>query len=122
MADRPSGGFWTSATGYDIRWSEGMPDTVTINSGTAIDKYGKRTYGGSSQTIQARVIMDTQLIKDTEGQDIVSVGRAILAGPYSSIGLGDKITLPDGKTPVIVKVNTVSDSAGPVYTAVYFGI
>lgn len=122
MADRPSGGFWTSGNGFDTRFLEMMSDTITINAGTAIDKYGKRTYGGSNQSIQCRVIMDTQLIKDTEGQDIVSVGRAILSGVYSSLSLGDKITLPDGKTPVIIKINTVSDIGGAVYTSLNFGM
>jgi hypothetical protein len=122
MADRPSGGFWTSNTGFDNRWLEMMPDTITINAGTAIDKYGKRTYGGSTQSIRCRLVQDTQLVKTADGQDILSAGKAICSAAYTSITLGDKITLPDGKTPVIVKLNTVSDTVGAVYTAIYFGV
>ena len=122
MPETPSSGYWTSAVGIDDRFSEMMTDTVVFNAGSAIDKYGKRTYGGTTTSVQCKIIYETRLMKDMEGQDIVSTGRAILYGPYTSLALTDKITLPNGTTPVIISIETLQDTAGPHHTVVHFGV
>ena len=122
MPEGPSEGFWTGSEGIDVRFSEMFTDTVTINAGSAIDKYGKRTYGGTQSSIQARVIYETKLMKNMEGQDIVSAGRVLLYGPYTGITLADKLTLPNGTTPVIVSIETKQDTAGPHHTVLHFGV
>jgi hypothetical protein len=73
--------------------------------------------------VRARIVDDVVLVKDSEGQDIVSAGRAYLAGDYSSLTLGHKITLPSGETPVIVKIDSKNDtSATTHHTVVYYGM
>ena len=117
-------GKWTGKTGFDsANFLEMMPDTVIFNANTAVDKYGKKTFGGGNISVKARLIDETTLVKTDEGQDIVSGGRAILAGDYSTLTLGHKITLPNGATPVIVKINNINDtSATTHHTVVYFGV
>ena len=121
-AETPSEGFWTGSEGIDVRFAEMMTDTIIFNAGTAIDKYGKRTYGGTTVTAQGKVIYENRLIKDQEGQDILSTGRVILYGPYTSLTLADKITLPNGTSPVIISLETKKDTAGPHHTVVHFGV
>lgn len=113
---------WQGPEGIDAKFLEMMPDTITFNAGSAIDKYGKRTYGGSVTTARGRVVFETRLMKDIDGQDIVSTGRVILYGPYASLTLGDKITLPNSTSPVIVAVETKKDTGGNHHTVVHFGV
>lgn len=115
---------WSGTTGFDsANFLEMMPDTVIFNATTATDKYGKKTFGGGNISVRARLIDDVVLVKNAEGQDIVSAGRAILAGDYSTLTLGHKITLPNGSTPVIVKIDNKNDtSATTHHTVVYFGM
>jgi hypothetical protein len=114
---------WTGKTGFDsANFLEMMPDTITFNATTATDKYGKKTFGGGNISVRCRLVDDTVLVKDSEGQDIVSVGRAYLAGDYSTLTLGHKITLPNGATPVIVKIDSKNDTSATVHhTVVHFG-
>jgi hypothetical protein len=115
---------WTGTTGFDsANFLEMMPDTITFNATTATDKYGKKTFGGANVSVRCRLIDDIVLIKNAEGQDIVAVGRAILAGNYLTLTLGHKLTLPDGRTPVIVKIDSKNDtSATTHHTVVYYGM
>jgi hypothetical protein len=114
---------WTGTTGFDSTFLEMMPDTITFNATTATDKYGKKTFGGANVSVRCRLVDDTVLVKNAEGQDIVSAGRAYLAGDYSSLTLGHKITLPDGKTPVIVKIDSKNDTSITTHhTVVHYGM
>ena len=115
---------WTGTTGFDsANFLEMMPDTITFNATTATDKYGKKTFGGSNISVRCRIVDDVILVKNAEGQDIVSAGRAYLAGDYSSLTLGHKITLPDGKTPVIVKIDSKNDTSSTTHhTVVHYGM
>jgi hypothetical protein len=115
---------WSGTTGFDsANFLEMMPDTVIFNATTATDKYGKKTFGGGNISVRARIVDDVVLIKDAEGQDIVSAGRAYLAGDYSTLTLGHKMTLPSGATPVIVKIDSPNDTnATAHHTVVHFGM
>jgi len=114
---------WTGKTGFDsANFLEMMPDTITFNATSSTDKYGKKTFSATNISVRCRLVDDTVLVKDSEGQDIVSVGRAYLAGDYSTLTLGHKITLPNGATPVIVKIDSKNDTSATVHhTVVHFG-
>lgn len=113
---------WSGPEGIDSKFLEMMPDTIVFNAGSAIDKYGKRTYGGTETSARGRVVFESRLMKDSEGQDIVSAGRVYLYGPYASLTLGDKITLPNSTSPVIVALETKKDTGGNHHTVVHFGV
>jgi len=115
---------WTGTTGFDsANFLEMMPDTVIFNATASNDKYGKKTFSATNISVRCRLIDDTVLVKNSEGQDIVSVGRAILAGNYDTLTLGHKLTLPNGATPVIVKIDSKNDtSATTHHTVVYYGM
>ena len=113
---------WQGPEGIDAKFLEMMPDSITFNAGSAIDKYGKRTYGGAATSARGRVVYETRLMKDTEGQDIVSTGRVLLYGAYPYFTLADKITLPNSTTPVIVAIETKKDTGGNHHTVIHFGV
>jgi hypothetical protein len=112
---------WSGSEGIESAFLEMMPDTITFNGSTAMDKYGKKTFGGSTVTARGRIMNDTVLIKDQNGQDIVTEGHVILYGNYSSLTIGHKMTLPNSLSPVIIKIDNKSDTAGTHHTVVYFG-
>lgn len=112
---------WKGPVGMETAFLEMMPDTVTFNGSTAMDKYGKKTFGGSTITARCRIMNDTVLIKDQNGQDIVSEGHVTLYGDYSSLTLTHKLTLPNSISPVIIKIDNKSDTGGAHHTVVYFG-
>ena len=117
---------WSGTTGFDsANFLEMMPDTVVFTPATATDKYGKKSFGASNTNITARcrIIDDTVLIKNAEGQDIVATGRAILAGNYSTLTLKHRLTLPDGRTPVIMKIDSKNDTSVTTHhTVVFYGM
>lgn len=114
---------WTGTTGINSDFLEMMPDTVIFNAPQSIDKYGKKTFSGTNISVRARIVDDSVLIKNAEGQDVVAMGRAYLYGNYSSLTLGHKITLPDGKTPVIIKIDSKNDtSINTHHTVVHYGM
>lgn len=117
---------WSGTTGFDsANFLEMMPDTVVFTPTATTDKYGKKTFGASNTnvSVRCRLIDDTVLMKNAEGQDIVATGRAILAGNYDSLTLGHRLTLPDGRTPVIMKIDSKNDtSATTHHTVVYYGM
>lgn len=113
---------WSGPEGIDSKFYEMMPDTIVFNAGSSIDKYGKRTYAGTTTSARGRVVFESRLMKDDQGQDIVSAGRVYLYGPYASLTLGDKITLPSGATPVILSLETKKDTGGNHHSIVHFGV
>jgi len=48
---------WTSPEGISSHFAEMMTDTIIFNAGSAIDKYGKRTYGGTQTTATEKIII-----------------------------------------------------------------
>jgi hypothetical protein len=113
---------WTGPEGISTHFNEMMTDTIVFNAQSAIDKYGKKTFGGSQTSVTGRIVFETRLMKDMEGQDIVSTGRVYLYGAYTALTLGHKITLPSGATPVIVALETKKDTGGNHHTVVHFGV
>lgn len=113
---------WSGATGMQSPFLEMMPDTIVFNATTATDKYGKKTFGGANVSVRGRIVDDTVLIKNDQGQDIVASGKVYLYGDYSTLTLGHKITLPDGSTPVILKLDSKNDTTTTTHhTVVYYG-
>lgn len=115
---------WSGTTGIDPSFLEMMPDTVIFNAATATDKYGKKTFTGSGSNIsaQARIMYDVKLIKNDLGQDVVTAGQAYLYGNFSTLTLSHKMTLPNGTSPVILKIDNKNDTSATIHhTVVYFG-
>lgn len=114
---------WTGPTGIDAQFLEMMPDTINFAATSSKDKYGKKTFG-SNTGIRGRIVDEIQLIKNDQGQDVVTKGRVYLYGDHDEITLGHSMTLPDGTSPVIIRVDNVSGISGEGihHTVVHFGM
>jgi len=100
-------------------WKDLFPHTVTVASVLSRDKYGGPTYG-SGIDYSARVLYKNVRTTDARGVEVLAKGVVWIQGT-PSIGLDDKITLPDGTTPPILNVQMVPDERGTHHVKVYFG-
>ena len=97
-----------------------MPHTVVVYGSSTLDKYGKQSYSGSGTSYQCRLIWDSRMIRDTDGREILEAGRAIVYG-VATVDVNDKITLPDGRTPLVTSVSQLKDEVGDHHTVIGFG-
>jgi hypothetical protein len=96
-------------------------ETVTIQGQASKDKYAKQTFGGSTTTLEGRIINETKLIRDASGQEVVVKGKVIVPGASTGVTVDHKLTLPDGSTPKILTVDEVTDEAEVHHTVIIFG-
>jgi hypothetical protein len=110
VADRVTGG-----TG-------GLQVTVTHKAWSSQDGDGKPTYAaGVSRS--GVLVYETKAIRGVDGHERQSIANLTFIGNVA-VDIRDQITLPDGKTPVILRVSAPADSgtAGAVFiTQVWFG-
>jgi hypothetical protein len=75
------------------------PQAIGLQKYSAIDAYHNITYG-TSQNIPAFIDYTIKKVMDFTGAEIVTSAWIALP-PNTSIDYRDKITLPDGSTPII---------------------
>lgn len=102
----------------DLPLLELMPDVVIIARRIGQDEYTTPQYG-DDESYQARVEFKPHIVQSLEGQTLVASGKAILAVPIP-VGLFDKITLPDGRSPTILEVQSSPDTVGRYWVEISF--
>lgn len=96
-----------------------MPSTVTIYNETAVDKYGKGTFGTGTQ-VRCRVVPTNQSERTGTGVDEIPVGKIYCYGT-PTVNVNDKILLPDGQTVYAVHVQKQNDESGAHHTVISIG-
>ena len=84
----------------------------------SLDGYGEGQYG-TPTPFQAMWLPERQLIKDVTGQQVFSQGRLVLEGRFS-MDATDRITLPDGTQPAILRIDGTADTSGFIAQEVWF--
>ena len=85
-----------------------LTESVTIAPSTGIDGHGYHVYG--SGTVYKSLLVDkNKLIRNTEGQEVVSSSRVYVESGWSSPDITDKITLADSSIPTIININTIKN-------------
>lgn len=90
-----------------------LNQAVTITTRTARDVYGAATWG-TPATYPARVAPHVPLVQDVENDAAPITGMIHLDGDVV-VTTEHQITLPDGSTPTIVRVDKFTDEDGSVY-------
>lgn len=100
-------------------FAEIMNETIVVNAANSVDKYGKRGFvnTGTSYT-DCRVMTGIKLIKDAQGREVTETGRVLVLGT-ATVNIGDKVTLPSGKTPTVIMVNQINDETGVHHTVLH---
>jgi hypothetical protein len=99
---------------YDLRLL--MPSTVSIELPESISGYATPRYG-SPKDYQCRIEQKNTLVRDQDGRERVSSTTIYLASTVT-IPLNARITLPDGRTPSIMSIESVQDEDGSYFTKV----
>jgi hypothetical protein len=98
-------------------------DSVTIAPWASQNAAGEATYG-AAVAYSALVEYDTRKVEtigtlDGRGGAVLVSKALVHLDGRPSIGLRDKITLPDGSTPQIIAVRSYSDQSGGYTTEVH---
>lgn len=101
-------------------FSDLMKDTVTHYQMSSRDSYGAITYGSGTE-YQSRVVYKRELVRDSNGNQVVSKGVVWFMAYVNINPDQDKITLPDGTSPPILAVERFPDNVGDNHTKLYFG-
>lgn len=92
-----------------------MPNDVTVQPFVGRDSYGSPSYG-SPATYKARVNYKAHNILGPDNQIILSNGTIWMACS-DPLKADDLFTLPDGSSPIILKVTRETDESGQVQYA-----
>ncbi len=104
---------------FELDFYDLMPHTIFHTTYKSLDGYGKASYSTANSSYTGRVTYTNKLVRDASGQEVVSSAQVILA-TTSTINPDDKLTLPTGESPIILKVNVISDTGGTHHQKVYF--
>jgi hypothetical protein len=89
--------------------------TATVEPWTGDNGYGEREYGTARQ-VQGRYETGPRLVRSEGGREIVSSARLYFLD--ETIGVRDRVTLPDGSQPLILAVNSTTSVGGVVVVRV----
>lgn len=95
-------------------------DTVTVAAPSTYDKYGAPTFASASSAIPARLELSSRIIVDSDGVERVSSGTIFVLSTSVTIGPQHKITLSDGRTPEVMRVDVLNDEEGQHHLEVMF--
>jgi hypothetical protein len=101
-------------------WLSLAPATVVYRAATVWDEFGKVIAYAAPVNYRARVTYSHKRITSrATGQDVVSSIQVWIIGVIPTINVDDRVTLPDGTTPLIVSWDLVSDETGNHHTKLY---
>lgn len=98
-----------------------MLDEITLEPKTGVDKFNNFTYGppmGEGGVVKCQLVRMNRRVLSIEGREVISTVQCILADPTLSVSTNDRLTLPDGTRPAIIRVNEVKDDVGPYFLEV----
>jgi len=102
---------------YETEFDEFMTDEIVRYPYTGRDKNAKAQVG-SPINVMGRVVYKTELVRTNAGGGATNAVREVVAKArvyFSGVpgwGMSDRITLPDGTTPVILNIETYPDEDG----------
>lgn len=106
--------------GISREFFEMMPHTVTVYGSSTMDKYGKQAWSGTGTEYRCRLVWDQRMVRSTDGREILEAGQAIIYG-VATVDVNDRVTLPDGSSPLVTSVEQIKDEAGDHHSVIGFG-
>jgi len=101
-------------------WLDLMPFTITYEAVATRDAYGKVLTYADSVDYRARVTYKHQRVASrATGQDVIASIQVWIEGVITTINVDDRVTLPDGTTPLIVAWDLPTDEIGNHHCKLY---
>ena len=105
---------------FESDFLELMPDSVTFRAGTALNEYGKRSYG-TALTVTGRLIYDDIVTRTDDQRQFSLTGKFLTYGPQTSLRLSHNMVLSNSSEAIIYAIDQLKDNNGDYYTSVKFG-
>jgi len=80
---------------------------------------GQKSHG-ADVSIQCHIELKSRMVRNSNGDEVSSEGRAMLVDAFAWVDENCRLTLPDGTRPPVVATRTTNDTSGPYQTYVYF--
>lgn len=87
-------------------------DTVTVAQPSTYSKYGAPTFASPSSAIPARLEIGGKIVVDSEGVERMSSGLLFILSTTAVVTTESKLTLSNGDTPEILRVDILNDEEG----------
>ena len=95
-------------------WSDMMHDEIEWEARAAgADEHGQPTYG-TATTIKCRISYKQKMVRTVTGEERVSNATIYCEGD-PGIDPKDRVIMPDGSTPPILKAGTFKDETGSAH-------
>ena len=100
-------------------------ETVAIREPTGTGTYGEPTYvGATTLTVPAWISRKPREVRTHQGEERVSSAEISLGHPSAGVAVPRptpeaELTLPDGTTPLILAVASITDPDGDIHTQVF---
>jgi hypothetical protein len=86
--------------------------TVKVESLSTASAYGAPSYAAAASSWPAVIEPGTRLTLNTQGLQEVATATVYVLSSSATIGMQDRITLHDGRTPKLLRVDTLNDEEG----------
>lgn len=100
-----------------------MPDTITVQPGS-LDGFGKFTDSGAPFDVRCYISAKTKLLRSSDGREITSSAKAIMAGVNDLTVEAHRYTLPIRFNPRVdlraITVDRPTDEDGPHHETLFF--
>lgn len=103
---------------YDPTFDEFMPLTVSWYPFNARDNYGEASYAATATAVKCRVEPSTKVIRTPTGEEKITSATLYISG-VKGISPKDRLVLPDGTTPPILRVDKHYDEDGEHHEVVF---
>lgn len=106
--------------GFDLQLRQLMTQTITVYPRTGHNNYGKPVYGSTGVSYPCRIAAKPRWVRDARGE-VVEVTSTIWVGSTGTIDASDRIELPDGSTPEVLRVMRFPDQNGHHHSQIELG-
>lgn len=94
-----------------------MNQQVTVEPFASSNMYGEPAFG-DAVTMQARIEGRPQMVRTATGEERVA-SAVVYVDSTPVVSPRDRVTLPDGSTPLVLSVIEMPDERGPHHQAIY---
>jgi hypothetical protein len=85
--------------------------TITVEPLSTVNAYGAPTFG-TSTTYRAYIEPGTFITKNLQGVEEVASAMVYVLSSSASLAVQDRVTLPDGRKPKLIRVDILNDDEG----------
>lgn len=106
---------------FERQFLEMSTQTITVAQLSTVSAYGAPTFSTSVSTYRAYIEPGTRVVLNQQGVQEVASATVFVFSSSAAIGPQSQVTLPDGRIPKMLRVDTVNDNRGQHHIEVAIG-